>query len=154
MELMTEATDQAAATAIGRGQWLFLGLAILALAGSIGFALMRSDRPVNSGLPSAEQSRPSAGLGRSGVAPLDPEAIAAMPRAEQEAMIAQMLGQLEERLRADPRRPEGWIMLMRSRMTLGQPDLAAKALRDGVAANPNQADRLLDEARSMGVPGS
>jgi cytochrome c-type biogenesis protein CcmH len=69
-------------------------------------------------------------------------------------MIAQMLGQLEERLRADPRRPEGWIMLMRSRMTLGQPDLAAKALRDGVAANPNQADRLLDEARSMGVPGS
>jgi cytochrome c-type biogenesis protein CcmH len=42
-------------------------------------------------------------------------------------------------------------MLIRSRATLGQPDKAAQALRDAVAANPGQAARLRQEAGVLGV---
>ena len=46
----------------------------------------------------------------------------------------------------------GWVMLMRSRMTLNQPAKAAKALKDAIAANPGSAQRLKAEAAVLNVP--
>ncbi len=84
----------------------------------------------------------------------DMEAAAALPKGQQDQMIAQMLGQLEERLRQNPRQPDRWIMLMRSRMTLGEGERALDALRSAIAANPEEAARLRREAQLLGVPGA
>jgi cytochrome c-type biogenesis protein CcmH len=40
---------------------------------------------------------------------------------------------------------------MRSRMALDQPDKAAQALRDALAANPGQAVMLRQQAAVLGV---
>lgn len=40
---------------------------------------------------------------------------------------------------------------MRSRMTLGQPDRARKALDDALAANPDDAPRLRAQSEALGI---
>ena len=47
----------------------------------------------------------------------------------------------------------GWIMLMRSRMTLGETVKASTALKKAIAANPTESARLAKEAQLLGVPG-
>ncbi|MES2441286.1 MAG: tetratricopeptide repeat protein [Pseudomonadota bacterium] len=71
---------------------------------------------------------------------------------DQDIMARGMVDSLEAKLRANPRNVPGWIMLMRSRMTLGEPAKAAAALKDGVAANPGAKAELEGEARTLGVP--
>lgn len=75
-----------------------------------------------------------------------------MRPSEQRDMAVGMVESLEGKLRANPGNIDGWVMLMRSRMTLGEPDKAAKALADAVAANPESAGRLNQEAELLGVP--
>lgn len=82
------------------------------------------------------------------------EAAAALPKGQQDAMVAAMLDSLEAKLKANPADIDRWIMLMRSRMTLGESAKAAQALKDGIAANPGAADRLRAQARLLGVPGA
>ncbi|MDF7776422.1 tetratricopeptide repeat protein [Sphingomonas sp. AOB5] len=95
--------------------------------------------PTQSGIPgpNAEQVREASKL-----SPTD-----------QDAMARGMVGNLENRLRGDPKNVGGWVMLMRSRMTLNEPDKAAKAYRDAVAANPEAKATLQGEARTLRVPG-
>ncbi|BEV02513.1 tetratricopeptide repeat protein [Novosphingobium olei] len=84
-------------------------------------------------------------------------AAAGLPKGQQEAMINGMVDGLEAKLKARPENPEGWIMLMRSRMQLGQPARAAQALQDGLAALRNDqenARRLREAASSLGVAGA
>jgi cytochrome c-type biogenesis protein CcmH len=71
---------------------------------------------------------------------------------DQDAMARGMVERLEARLKASPKDVDRWIMLMRSRMTLGEPAKAAAALKAAVAANPEAKDKLEGEARSLGVP--
>lgn len=71
---------------------------------------------------------------------------------DQQDMAESMVGRLDTRLRGQPGDVNGWVMLMRSRMTLGQPDKASKALKDAIAANPAQASRLRAEAAALQVP--
>lgn len=92
--------------------------------------------------------------GMAGPSPADAEAIAALPQREQERMIAQMLARLETSLRQNPQQPDRWIMLIRSRMMLGEGDRALDALRAAIAANPDQAARIRHEAQRLGVPGA
>ncbi|PKP99781.1 MAG: hypothetical protein CVT74_06695 [Alphaproteobacteria bacterium HGW-Alphaproteobacteria-13] len=82
------------------------------------------------------------------------EAAAQLPKGQQDAMVAAMVEGLEAKLKANPADIDRWIMLMRSRMTLGERAKAAQALKDGVAANPHAADRLRAQARLLGVPGA
>ena len=82
---------------------------------------------------------------------MDLKAAASIPPSQQRAMAEGMVARLEGKLKANPANPDGWLMLIRSRVTLGQPDKAAQALRDGVAANPDQAGRLRQEAAVLGV---
>ncbi len=74
-----------------------------------------------------------------------------IPPSEQQNMAEAMVERLDSRLRREPGDVNGWVMLMRSRMTLGQKDKAAQALKDAVAANPGQAARLRSEADLLGV---
>jgi len=79
-------------------------------------------------------------------------AAAALPPHEQNAMVQNMVAGLEAKLQANPGNVDGWIMLMRSRMTLGEPGKASAALKAAVAANPGAEARLQTEAKALGVP--
>lgn len=81
------------------------------------------------------------------------QAAAQLPKGQQDAMVEGMVASLEARLKANPANVDGWIMLMRSRMTLGETAKAAAAYAAARAANPAQAGRIRDEARILGVPG-
>ncbi|RZV35503.1 MAG: tetratricopeptide repeat protein [Sphingomonadaceae bacterium] len=78
-------------------------------------------------------------------------AAGAIPPAEQRAMAENMVARLEQRLAGDPDNIEGWVMLMRSRMTLGEPQSAKAALDAAIRANPGRAALLRDEAAQLGV---
>jgi cytochrome c-type biogenesis protein CcmH len=81
----------------------------------------------------------------------DLHAAGSIPPSQQRQMAEGMVAKLEAKLQANPRNLDGWIMLMRSRMTLDQPAKATAALRDAVAANPASATRLRQEAEMLGV---
>ena len=84
----------------------------------------------------------------------DMEAASQLPKGQQDAMIEGMVSGLEAKLKANPADVDRWIMLMRSRMTLGETAKAAQALKDGIAANPGAAGRLKAQAQLLGVPGA
>lgn len=82
------------------------------------------------------------------------QAAAALPKGQQDQMIEGMVSGLEAKLKARPGNIEGWVMLMRSRMTLGETAKASAALKSAIDANPGQEKRLRDEARLIAVPGA
>ncbi|SEH14770.1 cytochrome c-type biogenesis protein CcmH [Sphingopyxis sp. YR583] len=84
----------------------------------------------------------------------DMEAASQLPKGQQDQMIEGMVSGLEAKLKANPADVDRWIMLMRSRMTLGETAKAAQALKDGIAANPAAAARLKAQAQLLGVPGA
>jgi cytochrome c-type biogenesis protein CcmH len=94
---------------------------------------------------------PPAARGIPGPTAQDLAAAQAIPPGEQRTMAEGMVSRLEGRLKTQPKDTDGWIMLMRSRMTLGLPHRAGQALRDAVAANPGQADMLRQQASILGV---
>lgn len=79
---------------------------------------------------------------------------AQLPKGQQDMMIDGMVDGLESKLRQNPAQPDRWIMLMRSRMTLGETAKAAEALQSAIRANPGDAARLRAQARLLGVPGA
>jgi cytochrome c-type biogenesis protein CcmH len=81
----------------------------------------------------------------------DIAAAGSIPPSEQRAMAESMVARLEQRLKTDSADPGGWVMLMRSRMTLGQPDLARAARDQAIRANPQDAARLRQEAEALGI---
>jgi cytochrome c-type biogenesis protein CcmH len=78
-------------------------------------------------------------------------AAAAMTPTEQRAMADEMVSRLEGRLRADPSNVDGWVMLMRSRKSLGQDDLAKAALDLAIKSNPGAASNLRQQADLLGI---
>jgi len=81
----------------------------------------------------------------------DLQAAASIPPSQQRDMAEGMVARLEARLQRDPANVEGWVMLIRSRVTLAQPDKAAAALKAAVAANPARAGELREQAAVLGV---
>jgi len=84
------------------------------------------------------------------------EAAKAIPPSRQDQMARDMVERLAGRLRDNPRNADGWIMLMRSRMTLNEPQAASEALRSGLAAfqgDEATRRRLRTAAQELGVPG-
>jgi cytochrome c-type biogenesis protein CcmH len=79
---------------------------------------------------------------------------AKLPPGQQQEMVASMVSGLEAKLAGNPKNIDGWIMLMRSRMTLGQTTQATAAFEQSLAANPQARSRLVNEARILGVPGA
>jgi cytochrome c-type biogenesis protein CcmH len=81
----------------------------------------------------------------------DVAAAGAMKPSEQRTMAEGMVEQLEARLAKEPKNVDGWVMLIRSRMTLGEPAKAKAALEAAVKANPASAAQLRSAAASLGV---
>lgn len=81
----------------------------------------------------------------------DLQAASKLRPAEQREMAEGMVARLEAKLRADPRNVDGWVMLIRSRATLGEPEKARAALTSAVAANPGSAAKLREQAALLGV---
>jgi cytochrome c-type biogenesis protein CcmH len=84
------------------------------------------------------------------------EAARAIPPSQQQEMARGMVDRLAARLAANPRDADGWIMLMRSRMMLNEPQRAAEALRSALAAFPDDdatQRSLRSAAAELGVPG-
>src|SRR3546814_2684551 len=79
----------------------------------------------------------------------DMEAASQLPKGQQDAMIQGMVSGLEAKLAANPADVDRWIMLMRSRMTLGETAKAAQALKDGIAANPGRSEEHTSELQSL-----
>ena len=78
-------------------------------------------------------------------------AAGSIPPGEQRVMAEGMVARLEARLAADPANVDGWVMLMRSRKTLGQDAAAAEALGKAVAANPARRAELERAAGQLGI---
>ncbi len=74
-----------------------------------------------------------------------------MKPSEQREMAEGMVAQLEARLQQQPKNIDGWLMLIRSRMTLGEPDKAKAALEAAVTANPGATAQLRAQAAGLGV---
>lgn len=74
-----------------------------------------------------------------------------IPPGDQRAMAEGMVAKLEGRLLTDPGNVDGWMMLMRSRKTLGQDAAAAKALADAISANPARKSELKAVAGQLGI---
>ncbi len=104
--------------------------------------------------PLTAEEMPVAARGIPGPSRADMEAASQLPKGQQDAMIEGMVSGLEAKLKTNPADVDRWIMLMRSRMTLGESAKAAQALKDGIAANPGAAPRLRAQAKLLGVPGA
>ncbi|MFN3509895.1 MAG: tetratricopeptide repeat protein [Tsuneonella troitsensis] len=78
-------------------------------------------------------------------------AAGSIPPGEQRAMAEGMVAKLEARLETDPSNIDGWMMLMRSRKTLGQDAAAASALTAAIAANPSRKSELEAAGRQLGI---
>lgn len=103
--------------------------------------------------PAAVATAPGLTAGRAIPGPSQEQLTAAsgMTPRQQREMAEGMVASLEAKLRANPTNVDGWVMLMRSRQSLGQADRARKALADAKAANPGAAQRLDAEARVLGI---
>ena len=80
-----------------------------------------------------------------------------LPQGQQEMMIENMVNGLDQRLSRNPNDPDGWIMLMRSRMQLGQTDQAEQAwrrAREAFSGDSARLERINASARALGVPGA
>jgi cytochrome c-type biogenesis protein CcmH len=110
-----------------------------------------AERLAAAGAKAPAPAMPVAAQGIPGPNAQDLAAAASIPPSQQREMVDGMVTRLEGRLKTQPKDTDGWIMLIRSRATLGQPDKAAQALRDAIAANPGQADMLRQQASMLGV---
>lgn len=84
------------------------------------------------------------------------QAGAQLPSGQQEAMIAGMVDGLEAKLKANPKNESGWIMLMRSRVQLGEESKSATVLKNARAAYATDAAALkrIDQAAAeLGIRG-
>ena len=93
---------------------------------------------------------PEAAPATSAAAP--PAAQAAMPQHD----VADMVARLAARLKQTGSDPEGWLMLTRSYVTLGQKDKAAGAIRDARQALAGDPDKLVqfdDSIRRFNLEG-
>jgi cytochrome c-type biogenesis protein CcmH len=107
---------------------------------------------VASRLPAIQQPAAPAQAALPGPSPDQIRDAARLSPSDQDSMARGMVESLEGKLKADPKNVTGWIMLIRSRMTLGEPAKASAAYQAAVAANPEAKDQLESEARSLGVP--
>jgi cytochrome c-type biogenesis protein CcmH len=84
----------------------------------------------------------------------DVEAAKDLKPQDQQAMVAGMVDRLAGRLEASPKDPDGWIMLMRSRMVMKDAEKARAALEKAKTVfegEPETQKRILQAAEAMGV---
>lgn len=98
-----------------------------------------------------------ASLDMPAVDPAAMQAAQAMSDGDRQAMIDGMVSGLAARLQKNPRDPEGWAKLLRSRMVLDQADQAASdltAARKALAGDSSALAKVNSLARELRVPGA
>ncbi len=98
--------------------------------------------------PSAQQQ------GRPSPSAEDIENAKQMSAEDRNAMVANMVEGLANRLEASPKDPDGWIMLIRSRMAMNDAEKARAALekaRNIFADEPETQQRIVQAAQAMGI---
>lgn len=96
----------------------------------------------------------AAAAGTPGPSQQDIDAAASMSAGDRTAMIEGMVATLDEKLRQNPRDPEGWQRLVRSYTVLGKAELAQDALDRGYAAlgrDSEDGKKLSELAGSLGL---
>jgi cytochrome c-type biogenesis protein CcmH len=91
------------------------------------------------------------------VDPVAMQAAQAMPEGDRQAMIDGMVGGLAAKLKKNPKDPEGWAKLLRSRMVLEQSDQAARdltAARKALEGDSTGLAKVNLIARELRVPGA
>jgi len=84
----------------------------------------------------------------------DVDAASSLSPQDREAMINTMVAGLDEKLRQNPRDPEGWMRLVRSYVVLGKADQAREALGRAIAvfgAGSDEAKKFTALAASLGL---
>ncbi|RWC51055.1 MAG: c-type cytochrome biogenesis protein CcmI [Mesorhizobium sp.] len=84
----------------------------------------------------------------------DIDAASSMSPQDREAMINTMVAGLDDKLRQNPRDPEGWMRLVRSYVVLGKADQAREALGRAIAvfgADSDEARKFTAFAASLGL---
>ncbi|UCI18218.1 c-type cytochrome biogenesis protein CcmI [Mesorhizobium sp. B2-1-8] len=84
----------------------------------------------------------------------DVDAASSMSPQDREAMINTMVAGLDDKLRQNPRDPEGWMRLVRSYVVLGKTDQARDALGRAIAvfgADSDEARKFTAFAASLGL---
>ncbi len=116
---------------------------------------------VTARLKNAAPAAGSAGMAASvSPPPLDAKTVQAanaMPESDRQAMVDQMVTGLADKLKANPKDLDRWVLLMRSRMVLKQGDQAASdlaAARKAFAGDAGALGKLNGAARELGVPGA
>lgn len=90
----------------------------------------------------------------SGIPGPTPEQLAAassIAPSQQQNMAEGMVERLAARMENDPGNVEGWIMLMRSYVTLGRDDAARQAYHEATQANPQAREQLEQAATTLGM---
>ena len=85
------------------------------------------------------------------------QAASALPAADRQAMVDQMVEGLAKKLQANPKDADGWVRLLRSRMVLKQGDQAGRELataRRALAGSAADLAMVNGAAKEFGVPGS
>lgn len=96
----------------------------------------------------------AAGEAAKGPDAADVDAASSMSPQDREAMINTMVAGLDEKLRQNPRDPEGWMRLVRSYVVLGKADQARDALGRAIAvfgADSDEAKKFTAFAASLGL---
>ena len=73
---------------------------------------------------------------------------------DRQAMVAGMVDRLAGRLESSPKDPDGWIMLIRSRMAMNDAEKARAALEKAktvFADEPETQQRIVQAAQAMGI---
>ncbi|MBZ9852725.1 c-type cytochrome biogenesis protein CcmI [Mesorhizobium sp. CA13] len=121
------------------------------------------DSPWRGAIEQALAKSGSSGAGNAGVASSEPangptagdiDAASSMSPQDREAMINTMVAGLGEKLRQNPRDPEGWMRLVRSYIVLGKADQAREALSRAIAvfgADSDEARKFTAFAASLGL---
>lgn len=78
------------------------------------------------------------GVGAPELTDQDIAIVNSMSDSEREAFMKSMLARLESKLDSDPADVTGWLMLARSKLTLGDKLGAINALKSGISANPGE----------------
>lgn len=110
------------------------------------------------GIDVSARLKPSAPM--AAAPPVDSSAaqvISALPPAQQQASINQMVDGLAAKLKADPANAGRWVMLLRSRMVLKQGEQAGADLVTARRALANDKSGLASvdaAARELGIPGA
>ena len=120
-------------------------------------AKLAEAKPVAAAVAQAPQA-PAApghpGAGAVGPSAADIENAKQLSEQDRQSMVSSMVDRLAGRLETSPKDPDGWIMLIRSRVAMKDAEKARAALEKAktvFAAEPETQQRIVQAAQAMGV---